>query len=57
LRAVPKFEPGLSPNYLKDMVMDIFNHPSKYVEVIREMMDIYNLQHKTTRSSTKVLGL
>jgi transcriptional regulator with XRE-family HTH domain len=45
-------KPGLSPAYLKDMVMDVFNHPSKYVDVIGEMMDIYNLQPKTTRSST-----
>jgi hypothetical protein len=36
-------KPSLSPANLKDMVMDVFYHPSRYVEVIREMMDIYNL--------------
>ena len=45
-------KPGLSPAYLKDMVMDVFNYPGKYVDVIGEIMDIYNLQHKTTRSNT-----
>jgi hypothetical protein len=44
-------KPGLSPAYLRDMVMDVFNHPSKYVEVIREMMYIYNSQNKSTTAS------
>ena len=33
-------------------VIDVFEQPSKYVKVIRQMIDIYNLQHKTTKSST-----
>jgi DNA-binding transcriptional MerR regulator len=39
---VRKIEPG----YLKNMVMDVYCHPSKYVDVIRQMMKTYNLEHK-----------
>ena len=38
---VRKIEPG----YLKNMAMDVYYHPSKYVDVIRQMMNTYNLEH------------
>jgi hypothetical protein len=31
---------------LKNMVMDVYYHPSKYVQPIRQMMNTYNLEHK-----------
>jgi hypothetical protein len=40
--------PSLSASDLKEMVMDVFEHPSKYIEVIRQMRDIYDSQHKST---------
>lgn len=36
----------LNPPKLKEMVMDVYNHPSKYVEVIRKMMECYDSYHK-----------
>jgi hypothetical protein len=39
---VRKIEPG----YLKNMVMDVYRYPSKYVDVIRQMMNTYNSEHK-----------
>jgi hypothetical protein len=44
--------PSLSGSDLKKWVMDVFYHPSKYVEVIRQMRDIYNSQYKSTTAST-----
>ena len=43
--------PSLRARDLKDWVMDVFYHPSKYVEVIRQMRDIYNSQYELTTSS------
>src|ERR671921_2500188 len=43
--------PSLRVRDLKDWVMDVFYHPSKYVEVIRQMRDIYNSQYELTTSS------
>jgi hypothetical protein len=31
---------------LKNMVMDVYYHPSKNVQVISQMMNTYNLEHK-----------
>jgi hypothetical protein len=31
---------------LKNMVMDVYYHPNKYVQVISQMMKTYNLEHK-----------
>ena len=31
---------------LKNMVMDAYYHPNKYVQVISQMMKTYNLEHK-----------
>ena len=36
----------LNPRNLNNMVMDLYYHPSKYVEVIRRLMDIYDLEHR-----------
>jgi ASC-1-like (ASCH) protein len=36
----------LEPGYLKNMVMDVYYYPSKYVQAIRQMMNTYNLEHK-----------
>src|SRR5215207_2373205 len=44
--------PSLSGSDLKKWVMDVFYHPSKYVEVIRQTRDIYNSQYKSTTAST-----
>jgi len=35
----------LNPRNLKDMVMEVYHHPSKYLKAISHMMDIYNLEH------------
>jgi hypothetical protein len=43
--------PSLSGSDLKKWVMDVFYHPSKYVEVIRQMRDIYNSQYKSKTAS------
>jgi hypothetical protein len=36
----------LDAGNVKNMVMDVYNHPSKYVQAIRQMMNTYNLEHK-----------
>ncbi|MGA9169328.1 MAG: hypothetical protein WBZ20_04190 [Nitrososphaeraceae archaeon] len=36
----------LNPRNLKDMVMEVYHHPSKYLKAITSMMDIYNLEHR-----------
>jgi hypothetical protein len=38
---VRKIEPG----YLKNMVMDVYYYPSKYVDAIMQMMNTYDLEH------------
>ena len=43
--------PSLRVSDLKEWVMHVFYHPSKYVEVIRQMRDIYNSQYELTTSS------
>ena len=43
---------SLSTSNLKDMVVDVIDHPSRYVEAIRHMMDTYNFQHKGKGAST-----
>jgi len=37
---------ALSPQALKRMVMDVYTYPSKYVEVIRQIINIYGLENK-----------
>lgn len=37
---------------LREMVMNVLYHPSRYVKAIRQMMDIYDLQRKGTTTST-----
>jgi transcriptional regulator with XRE-family HTH domain len=36
----------LNPGDLKNMVMELYHHPSKYLKAITDMMDIYNLEHR-----------
>jgi hypothetical protein len=36
----------LNPGDLKNMVMERYHHPSKYLKAITHMMDIYNLEHR-----------
>ena len=36
----------LNPKYLKEMVMDVCHHPSKYVEVIGKLMEQHNVNTK-----------
>jgi hypothetical protein len=43
--------PSLSASNLKEMMMDVFEHPSKYIEAIRQMRDNYNSQYKSTTAS------
>ena len=43
--------PSLSVNDLKEWAMDVFYHPSRYVEVIRQIRDIYNSQCESTTAS------
>jgi hypothetical protein len=42
----------IEPGNLKKMVMDVYYHPSKYVQAIRLMMNTYNLEHKIRRKTT-----
>ncbi|HKI09228.1 MAG TPA: helix-turn-helix domain-containing protein [Nitrososphaeraceae archaeon] len=44
--------PSLRAGDLKEMAMDVFYHPSRYVKMLRQMRDIYNSHHKTTIAST-----
>jgi len=37
---------ALSPQELKRMVMDVYTYPSKYVEVIGQIINIYGLENK-----------
>jgi hypothetical protein len=41
----------LNPRNLKDMVMEVYHHLSKYLKAITQMMDIYNLEHKGERGA------
>ena len=36
----------LNPKYLKEMVMDIYHHPRKYVEIIGKLMGQHNVNTK-----------
>jgi hypothetical protein len=36
----------LNPKYLKEMLMDVYHHPSKYVEVIGKLMGQHNVNTK-----------
>jgi len=45
-------KPSLSVGDLREMVMDVFYHPSRYEKILRQTRDIYNSQHKTTIAST-----
>jgi hypothetical protein len=36
----------IEPANLKNMVMDVYYYPSKYVQAISQMMNTYNLEHK-----------
>jgi hypothetical protein len=36
----------LDAGNLKNMVMDVYYHPSKYIQAISQMMKTYNLEHK-----------
>jgi hypothetical protein len=46
---------ALSPQELKRMVMDVYTHPSKHVEVIRQIINIYGLENsKEGQGSKKV---
>ncbi len=36
----------IEPGNLKNMVMDVYYYPSKYVQAISQMMNTYNLEHK-----------
>ena len=44
--------PSLSDSDLKRWVMDIFYHPSRYVEVIRQIRDIYISPYKLTTKAS-----
>lgn len=36
----------INPQNLKNIVMDIFSHPSKYTDAIKLMIERYRLEHK-----------
>lgn len=44
-------KPSLTAGHLKKLVMDVYYHPSKYLEVIKQIRDIYNSQHKPRTTS------
>ena len=43
--------PSLSARDLKEWVMDVFYHPSKYVNALGQIRDIYNSQYRSTTAS------
>jgi Rad3-related DNA helicase len=43
--------PSLRVSLLKEWVMDVFYHPSKYIEVIRQIRDIYISPYKLSKAS------
>ena len=45
----------LEPGYLKNMVMDVYYYPSKYVDVIRQLMNTYNLEHNKKNNYLRVV--
>jgi hypothetical protein len=42
----PYLEQVLNPAYLKEMVMDVYHHPSEYVEVISKLMQQHSMNMK-----------
>jgi hypothetical protein len=42
---------GLNVSDLKEWVMYVYYYPSRYVEIIRQMRDVYNSQHKSTTTT------
>ena len=42
-RTGPHSEQALNPKYLKEMVMDVYHHPSRYVEIIGKLMQQHNV--------------
>ena len=36
----------INPQNLKNIVMDVFSHPSKYTDAIKLMIERYRLEHK-----------
>jgi hypothetical protein len=45
-RTGPYSEQVLNPKYLKEMVMDVYHHPSRYVEIIGKLMQQHNVNTK-----------
>jgi DNA repair exonuclease SbcCD ATPase subunit len=45
--------PSLSVSDLKKWVMDVYYYPSRYVEIIRQMRDVYNSQYKLTTTASR----
>jgi hypothetical protein len=45
-RTGPHSEQALNPKYLKETLMDVYHHPSKYVEVIGKLMEQLNVNMK-----------
>ncbi|HKI08458.1 MAG TPA: hypothetical protein VKA09_08690 [Nitrososphaeraceae archaeon] len=43
--------PHLEVRDLKKWVMDVFYHPNKYVNPLRQIRDIYNSQHQSTTAA------
>jgi hypothetical protein len=45
-RTGPYSEQRLNPKNLKEIVMDVYHHPSRYTEIIIKLMERYNSEHK-----------
>jgi hypothetical protein len=43
----------LNPKYLKEMLIDVYHHPSKYVEVIGKLMEQHNVNTKREKLDNK----
>lgn len=40
---------SISPNNLKEMVLDVFHNPDKYIDTIMKLMEQYDLNTKQTK--------
>jgi hypothetical protein len=52
-RAGPYTKQVIDPKYLKEMVMDVYHNPSKYIDIISKLMDRYDSEHMREEEKAK----
>jgi len=43
----------VNPKYLKEMLMEVYHHPSKYMEVIGKLMGQHNVKKQREKMDNK----